>query len=109
MPIRRCIAQRPWGAIVFNEPTCPDEEVPLQGNATQDIEYVVDKHNKLVAVNEAWDDFALCNGAQGLMSEWVIGRDWRDFVQGDTTRMYMEAMLNAAHSAWRCFIRGWFE
>lgn len=61
----------------------------------KDIEYVVDTKDKVVSVNEAWDAFALCNDAPGLLSEWVIGRNWREFVQGDATRMYMEAMLNA--------------
>jgi len=61
-----------------------------------DIEYVVDGQDKVVSVNEAWDKFALSNDAPGLMSEWVVGRDWRNFVMGDATRMYMEAMLSAA-------------
>lgn len=60
-----------------------------------DVEYVVDTKDKVVSVNEAWDVFALSNNAPGLHSEWVIGRDWREFVQGDATRMYMEAMLSA--------------
>lgn len=63
--------------------------------APKDIEYMVDASDKVVWVNEAWDAFALCNDAPGLLSEWVIGRDWREFVQGDATRMYIEAMLNA--------------
>jgi hypothetical protein len=61
----------------------------------KDIEYVIDNNDKVISVNDAWDAFALCNDAPGLLSECVIGRDWREFVQGDATRMYMEAILTA--------------
>jgi len=81
---------------VSNKLSALPEPSPLQGNATQDIEYIIDEHDLMTWVNEAWDDFALCNDAPNLLSAQVLGRDWREFVQGDTNRMYMEAMLSAA-------------
>jgi hypothetical protein len=57
------------------------------------VEYRLDAHDRIVAVNEDWRRFATANGTGTLMPENVVGRPLRDFVSGDITRMFVDTLL----------------
>ena len=58
--------------------------------------YWIDSRDRIIRVSEAWDDFAMANNGDGTRGESVIGkRLWR-FIQGDATRMWLDAILGQA-------------
>lgn len=59
--------------------------------------YEVDRHNLIVDLDPAWDDFARANGgAVGATRAAVIGRPLLDFVAGDVARMFVSVALDSA-------------
>jgi hypothetical protein len=58
--------------------------------------YELDAHDRLIAVDPAWDDFALANDGVQANSALVLGRPLRDFLSDDATLMFVEALLQAA-------------
>ena len=54
--------------------------------------YAIDRHDRLVTVNDAWDQFALANEAPELVRDRVVGRWLWDFI-GDTMTRHVYAAL----------------
>ncbi|TWI74001.1 hypothetical protein LZ24_01231 [Desulfobotulus alkaliphilus] len=61
-----------------------------------DTEYLLDKGDRIVSVGGAWDSFAKENGAAKVFSGDVCGRSVWDYVTGDATRMWLEALFQLA-------------
>lgn len=58
--------------------------------------YLLDAQDRLVDVCPEWDAVALAGAAQpGSLRIDVIGQPLRQFIAGDVTRMYMEAVLQS--------------
>ncbi len=61
------------------------------------MHYLVDKSNRIIDVDENWDDAAArAQGGAGSMREGIIGRPLDGFMVGDATRMFVRAALDAA-------------
>lgn len=63
------------------------------------VVYWLDKTDRIVNVNKAWDDFALANNGQSVTRDHVLGRNLRNFLTGDTTQMFMDLVLQKARSS----------
>ena len=63
-----------------------------------EVEYLVAADNTIVEVGAHWNLMAQAHGAPQLDQRAVVGRDLYRFVQGDVTRMYVGAMLDAART-----------
>ena len=63
---------------------------------TQTTAYVLDNRNRIISVSEAWDRFAAENGGNKTSYKDVCGRPIWDFVTGDPTRMWREAIFQFA-------------
>lgn len=70
-------------------PTTPDDP------GAQQRWYRLDARNVVLAVDPYWDQFALANGGESACSARVIGRPLRDFIQGDTCHMFIDALIEA--------------
>ncbi len=57
---------------------------------------MLDSRNCIVSVSGAWDDFAADNGGVELYSVHVKGRSIWEFVTGDATRMWLDAVFQLA-------------
>lgn len=57
--------------------------------------YVLDAQDGLIAVDPAWDEFALANDGALASSSNVLGRPLREFLVDDATLMFVEALLQA--------------
>ncbi len=57
------------------------------------IVYVVDADNRIVSVNEAWDDFAAENNGISVLAERVIGRNLFEFITDPSTQHIYRQML----------------
>lgn len=63
----------------------------------QIVSYWLEPADRIVKVNSLWDQFALANGGENrLLSSEIQGRRVFDFITGDQTRMYLEALLQHA-------------
>ncbi len=63
----------------------------------QVVTYWLDTEDRIVKVNPTWDQFAIANeGGKQLLSSEIKGRRVFDFIMGDQTRMYLEALLQHA-------------
>ena len=60
------------------------------------IVYVLDHQDRIISVSGAWDKFADENNGTNLSSKDVCGRPLWDFVTGDATRMWLEAIFQYA-------------
>lgn len=60
------------------------------------VSYTLDHANRIVGIGGSWNCFALENGALNLLESQVLGRDIGEFIIGDTTRMFVFAMLDSA-------------
>ena len=69
------------------------------------VRYEVDASDTLIGVNDAWQSFAIANGAPHLMRERILGRPLWDFVSDDTTRLVYDVILRHV----RCGARSRFE
>jgi len=58
--------------------------------------YWLDGSDRIVDLNEAWEAFARSNGGRGLEPDLVVGRPLRQFISGDPTRMWLDAVLALA-------------
>lgn len=76
----------------------PDmNRVGQQEAVGQIVSYWLDAEDRIVKVNPLWDRFALANGGdRQLLSSEIRGRSVFDFITGDQTRMYLEALLQHA-------------
>nr|MEE4268635.1 PAS domain-containing protein [Candidatus Krumholzibacteria bacterium] len=60
------------------------------------VVFVLDKNNKIVDVNETWDRFAAENEGLGLSRPEVVNRNLFEFIHGDSTRMFVQVLLDYA-------------
>ena len=74
-----------------------------------DLAYTLDDKDVIVAVDGAWDHFALTNAGPAVCAESVLKRPLDDFITGDATRMFTRTMLMSARTlrrplqrAYRC-------
>jgi len=76
---------------------CPESAADLAGHKLPStiVEYRLDERDRITEVNADWKRFAKENGGENLIAESVIGRSLRDFISGDTTRMFVSALLQA--------------
>jgi hypothetical protein len=58
--------------------------------------YVLDRQNRVVSLSGGWDEFAYENGGVNLTPQDVCGRKIWEFVTGDVTRMWLEALFQHA-------------
>ena len=58
--------------------------------------YVLDNQDRIISFSGAWDEFAKENGGTNLSSIDVYGRSIWDFVTGDATRMWLDAVFQYA-------------
>ena len=84
----------------LSDPYGPEAE-PLERNglpstgACASVEYHLDAKDRITGVNEEWDRFANRNGGDHLQSEALIGRSLHDFISGDVTKMFVNALLQS--------------
>lgn len=57
------------------------------------LAYWIDEHDQIVCVSANWPDFALANGAPGLMPEAVLQHPIWEFLAEDETREYYQVLL----------------
>ena len=62
------------------------------------VAYWLDRDNRIVRVSGPWDQFALANDGASATASHVVGRPIRDFVTGDETRMWLDAVLDLARA-----------
>lgn len=62
------------------------------------IVFWIDDQDRIVEVNEAWNRFALANGGEGCVDHLVLGRNLREFVRGDATRMLLDTLVLQSRS-----------
>jgi hypothetical protein len=55
--------------------------------------YRIDVQRRIIGVEGSWDDFAAENGGDGLALPDISGRPIFEFITGDATRMWFEALL----------------
>lgn len=70
-------------------------------NASPVVRYEVDASDALISVNDAWQSFAIANGAPHLMRERILGRPLWDFVSDDTTRLVYDVILRQVRNGAR--------
>ncbi len=58
----------------------------MEASESATYSYVIDEHDALVCVDDAWVDFARDNDAPELTRSFVTGRPIWDFIAGDETR-----------------------
>ena len=63
--------------------------------AITETTYKIDKSNRIIEVSSGWDQFASENGGQGAASEEVLGYNLATFISGDSTLMWMMALIGS--------------
>jgi hypothetical protein len=69
------------------------------------VRYRVNADDVIVSVGGAWDEFATENDAPSLLAQQVVGRHLRAFITGDTTRMFISAMLEGVRARQTSLVR----
>lgn len=64
-------------------------------NPPTSLFYVLDRSNVITDVGGAWDDFATQNEGGSVLRHLVLGTRLLNHVTGDTSRSYVEAVLDA--------------
>lgn len=64
-----------------------------------DIEYLLDQSNVIVAIEGAWNAFAEHNAGKGLDDESVLGQPLLDFISGKATKQYWLAVFSQVRQA----------
>lgn len=62
-------------------------------------QYLIDAHDMIIRVNDAWTEFAADNGAPELTGDQALDRPLWDFVYGRETRHLYRLMLSVARSS----------
>ncbi len=70
-------------------------------NAAPAVIYEVDASDALVAMNDAWQSFAIANGAPHLMRDRILGRPLWDFISDETTRLVYDVVLRQVRNGAR--------
>jgi len=55
--------------------------------------YQLDKKDRIISVNNTWDEFAHDNGGTHVFEKDICGCSLWDFIAGDSTRMWMQSVL----------------
>lgn len=80
---------------MVNTDPLPREPGEIGEHDASVVEYRLDRHDRIVSVNEGWTRFARENGGDILCPEAVIGRPVRDFICGDITRMFVDTLIQS--------------
>ena len=67
--------------------------------------YILDPEDYILEVSRGWDDFALENKGEEVVSSYVIGRKLHEFIQGDSTCMWIYSLIEKARSVQREIIQ----
>jgi hypothetical protein len=67
---------------------CKDED-PAIGQ----VHYVIDAEDKLIDLGKTWDDFALANDGEAVVSAEVVGRSLWDFIFDESTALLYKSLL----------------
>ena len=71
-------------------------QTPIKaGGGELDNSYVIDPSGLILSVGPNWDRYAIESGAPGAASKHVVGRKWWEFVVGQQTRSYLNAVFFA--------------
>ncbi|MDO9280950.1 MAG: hypothetical protein Q7T88_01055 [Methylotenera sp.] len=80
---------------ILHTSTKPDiESIP-----SETIVYKLDVDNNIVAVNRLWQSFALANNAPELGIDQVIGKPLMQYISGNITKYFWQALLDKARLA----------
>ncbi len=60
------------------------------------VVYIVNRDNLIIAVNDAWDRFAVENQGEAILKSAVLGHSVLDFVSGKATQSYWQRLLARA-------------
>ncbi len=69
------------------------------------VNYWLDKTWRICRTCDAWDGFARENNGRNMERERVIGRSIWQFIQGDATRMWLDALVSHARLTERMVVR----
>lgn len=64
---------------------------------TGELVYRLDDDGVIVDVNDAWDQFAVANGAPELRRELIVGRHLKHFIKGWETQYLYQRLIQRAH------------
>lgn len=65
----------------------------------------LDRRDTIIRVGEHWNRFAEENDGRAVLGEHIIGKPLHSFITGDSTRMYIEAVLRYARQSGRTIAR----
>lgn len=85
---------RRWNPSVAAVPLDEPDRPPLRESDSSAMVYEIDGDGLLQYVSDAWDRFALANGAPDLRRRNVLGRPFWAFFDGDDTIAEHEAILS---------------
>lgn len=66
---------------------------------TDSIIYRLDRNYRIDFISGPWDDFARNNGGEKVLVRDVAGRSLWAFVRGDSTRMWLQALLERVRAS----------
>jgi hypothetical protein len=69
--------------------------------STTDVSYTLDPEDRITAVSETWDRFALDNGGSELLAEWVLGTPLWDHVSDPTLHHLLEILFRKVRATGR--------
>lgn len=70
-----------------------------------DICFTLDKENRIIKTNAAWELFALENGAPELTGRLIYGKPLFAFITDDVTRMHVRLMLDYVRTMKKTVVR----
>ena len=69
--------------------------------------YWIDRDNSIIRTNEHWDQFAMDNDGAGTLSAKVTGKSLLRFIDGDSTKMLIEAMITGSRVSKKVYTRNY--
>src|SRR4051812_45019373 len=77
-------------SVVSRDVSIADPSSRLSIQSAPPTIYRIDRTDRIIYVDEAWNEFARQNGAEGLLSR-ALGKNLWDFVSGrELTQLYLE-------------------
>ena len=61
-----------------------------------DITYWLDATDRIIKVSSSWNNLATVTNSQAILEEKIVGQRLWVFIQGSTTRLWVDAVLNYA-------------
>ncbi len=55
--------------------------------------YVINSEEVIIEVSNNWDEFAIDNDGESVLSDKVVGKSLWEFINGDTTRIWLETLI----------------